>query len=80
MQTRPGNPLLPFLDSIVVADGGDNFPVTTPSKPETAGEKERPDLSSGEEEGDDSDSSEPEFPPTVLKATDWPPHIARSVA
>jgi len=72
-----------FLDSIVVADGGDNFPVTTPSKPETAGEQKEPGLSSDEEgEGDDSDSSESGsiagMSPTIQKATDRPPPIAHT--
>jgi len=75
-----------FLDSIVAADGGDNFHVTTSSKPDTAGEQEESDFPPGgegdEEEGDESDSSEPESiagaSPTILKATDRSPPIAHA--
>ena len=49
-----------FLDSIVVADDGDNLPVTAPSRPLTSGAPDVSDLSSGEEEEDKPESSEPE--------------------
>jgi hypothetical protein len=71
-----------FLDSIVVADDGDNLHVTTPSQPHTSGDQEESDLSSGEEEGDESDSSEPEHtaegPPATSESTDRPGDIART--
>ncbi|KAF9649970.1 hypothetical protein BDM02DRAFT_3179499 [Thelephora ganbajun] len=79
-----------FLDSIVVADDGDNPPATTPSKPDTADDQEGSDVSSDkgedEEQEDESDPSEPEpvvaGSPTAPKPTDrFPPtaHIERGM-
>ena len=71
-----------FLDSIVVADDGDDPPVTTPSQPRTLGDQGESDLSSSEEEGDESDSSEPEHivegSPTTSKSADRPSHIVHT--
>ena len=49
-----------FLDSIVVADDGDNLSVTAHSQPHTSGDQEEPNLSSEEEQGGGSDFSRSE--------------------
>jgi hypothetical protein len=71
-----------FLDSIVVADEGDDMPVTAPSQPDTVGDQEESDLLSEEEEGDESDSSEPESvvreSPSTPKGTNRPPLLVHT--
>jgi hypothetical protein len=65
-----------FLESIVVADHGDNMPVTAPSQSDTAGDQGESNLLSGEEGGDESDSSEPVSvvgePPSTPKGVNRP--------
>ena len=73
-----------FLDSVVVADDGDNLPVTTPSRPRTSDDQEEFEVSSDEdedeEEGEESDSSEPdtatEESPTIPGNTGQSPSAA----
>ena len=69
-----------FLDSIVVADDGDNLPAIAPSQLYISGDQEESDLSFGEE-GGESDSSEPESVvegSTTSKPIDRSPYIAHT--
>jgi len=71
-----------FLDSIVVADDGDNLSVTAPSQPHTSGDQEEPSVSSDEEQGDGSDFSRSEDvvggSPTTSDSTDRSGYIVQT--
>ena len=64
-----------FLDSIVVADQGDNFPVATSSRPNAADDREEVDLSSDEE--DEGDESHPSEPDPVVEGSSTAPALAQ---
>ena len=71
-----------FLDSIVVADDGDNLSMTAPSQSHTLGDQEEPSLSSDEEQGDGSDFSRSEDivggSPTTSDSTDRSGYIVHT--